>query len=233
MISRDAFEACRRVSTSTSSTRSKSERETLCEIGKQLGIDPPSNYELWYQVKYRDITGPGAGLLQKYGSVSAMVRTIFSEHKWDPAKFLNRPKNYWLDKNLQREFLIEMGRAMGFRDGDMTAWYSVRQSDFAKHGGRGLLKRHGESPRVALMEIFPEHDWEPWRFSSNNYEWFWRDANAIRAAIDKVEKSLGLSPSRWATLTLEQLSALGLGGIIKDRTALKRFIQLAEEHRLS
>ena len=48
----------------------------------------------------------------------------------------------------------------------MDDWYNVTQEDIQKNGGIALLQQHSNSPSKALQNIYPEHDWELWRFSA-------------------------------------------------------------------
>jgi hypothetical protein len=64
-------------------------------------------------------------------------------------------------------------------------------------GGAILLKKYGSSPFVLLSNIFPEHEWFPWKFSKIPRN-TWQDPKNIRDFLNWAEKALRIKdPSDW------------------------------------
>ena len=48
---------------------------------------------------------------------------------------------------------------------DMDDWYKLSVEDISKNGGGGLLRRYYQSSLVqALINIYPEHNWQMEKF---------------------------------------------------------------------
>lgn len=50
-------------------------------------------------------------------------------------------------------------------------WYSVSPEDFAEFGGKSLLREfYGNSVAKAVCTIYPEFNWDVWRFGKVLFE---------------------------------------------------------------
>jgi len=50
--------------------------------------------------------------------------------------------------------------------------------------GAGLLSLYNGSPSALLLDVFPDHKWEKWKFTSHSTE-YWRDIDHRKAFFDK------------------------------------------------
>ena len=75
-----------------------------------------------------------------------------------------QPQGYWLNVETHRYFFDRLFNQLGYKN--MEDWYKVTQGDITKNGGRGLLARyHKNSPSLALLNVYPKHNWLPWKFN--------------------------------------------------------------------
>lgn len=104
----------------------------------------------------------------------------------------------------------------------MGDWYKVTGKRFLElEGGPSFLKRHKGSLSTALMEMYPEHNWEPWRFEKVPANWF-REAPNARRFLEFIRAEQG-----WNDISeLNQLTAklvLKHGG----RSYLRRWLSIS------
>eukprot|EP01027_Heterolobosea_sp_BB2_P001748 GEZU01002608.1.p1 GENE.GEZU01002608.1~~GEZU01002608.1.p1 ORF type:complete len:147 (+),score=13.18 GEZU01002608.1:184-624(+) len=70
-------------------------------------------------------------------------------------------------------------------------WYHARNEDIRRLGGKRLLdEQYGGSLLKALSNIYPSHEWLPWRFGLPNG--FWADAANQRSLFDWAGRKLGI-----------------------------------------
>ena len=144
----------------------ENQREFLLGLAKQWGMKE-GDMEAWYKVSYRSLLdNGGSGLLRRYNdSTSALISAAFPEYNWEPMKFLKSPQHYWSNKENQRIFMDDLSKKLGFKEGDREPWYKVSHKTLNENGGSGLLAQyHGSYPDV-LKGVFPEFDWQPWKFA--------------------------------------------------------------------
>ena len=55
-----------------------------------------------------------------------------------------------------------------------------------------MLKQYRYSVSLAVMELFPEHRWQGWKFRLVPKGW-WKDIENQRAFVDYLKSELGLS----------------------------------------
>eukprot|EP00026_Physarum_polycephalum_P002443 Phypoly_transcript_02449.p1 GENE.Phypoly_transcript_02449~~Phypoly_transcript_02449.p1 ORF type:complete len:911 (+),score=126.14 Phypoly_transcript_02449:48-2780(+) len=138
-------------------------RRYLQFVGKQLGY---TKMEDWYLAKISDfLPYNGVGLRTKYsGSIYKIVSSVFKDHDWLPWRFMPLPSNTWENETNRLKFLAYLGQKLGYKD--MEDYYKITENDFNVHGGGVLLERYYESsPMMAVMRIFNEFPWEPWKFA--------------------------------------------------------------------
>lgn len=203
-------------------------RTLLIEVGAKLGIKE-GDFDAWYKIQATDLARHVSDVvLRRYSySVSTLVETAFPEHAWDEMKFARKSSNFWDSRETQKDFLIELARTLGHDPSDMEAWYKVRTSDFKKHGGVGLLKLYGESPRAVITSLFPEHPWQPWRFYSHATSSFWNDIETLRLAAKVIEEKNGIANlSDWYRLNSQTLVDLDLKKLIRNEALLIKFLSI-------
>lgn len=179
------------------------------ELGLKLGIKE-GDFDAWYKVKTDDVlSNGGQGFLDRHeNSLVKALKAVFSEHKWDSNKFVYKPRNFWADPSNQKAFMVELAKKLGIRS-NLDKWYSVSIEDINKNGGRGLLKHFNGSPALMLQAMFPDHEWQAWRFNRLRGRGQ-LEAESLKSFAEFIEKSLGVSSlDKWYELTDENLKDIG------------------------
>ena len=66
---------------------------------------------------------------------------------------------------------IYLGQKLGYKR--MEDYYKLTNLDFAVHGGDTLLDRYYDSSAMmAVMKIFQDISWQPWKFAHVKSEYF-------------------------------------------------------------
>jgi hypothetical protein len=155
-------------------------KKYIKHIGDKLGI---RKMEDWYQVVVSDFIKAGGGtFINQYynGSVKKALERAFPEYEWLPWRFAYVPNGFWKEKSNWRQYFDWAGRKLGIKN--LDDWYNVKRVDVIDEGGGGVLNMHfGGSLGKALMTIYPEHEWLPWRFEQQSLDAFiYEDQSMLR-----------------------------------------------------
>jgi len=94
---------------------------------------------------------------------------------------------------------------MGFAKGDLDRWYKLSNKELIQNGAQGLLRRYGGSISLMVATVFPEKEWQLWRFETLSRKLFASDELLLQA-VRAVETSLNIkSPNDWYKISLDQL----------------------------
>ena len=74
------------------------------------------------------------------------------------------PKKFWIQPQNQKKFFHWLMEQLGYKC--MDDWYKVTVEDIHKNGGSGPLDHYNNSRSKALMNIYPEHNWELNKFKN-------------------------------------------------------------------
>jgi hypothetical protein len=138
-------------------------RAFLANVEESLGI-PEGDRCAWLEIsKSSLIAKGGAGLLKSYNSkLPDVLRAAYPEHIWpDETQFTPKPRDYWSSIENQRGYIVELGKKLGIKEGDYSAWYQVPTQLFLRKGGKSNVLH---SRYKTLSTVFPEHRWVPWLF---------------------------------------------------------------------
>lgn len=135
-------------------------RAFAIEIGKKLGIKE-GDYWAWYNVQTSDIRRVGGrGFLDRENASLIRALTLaFPEHSWDPARFIQRRKQFWIDPQNQRRVMEAIRTKLGISLNEMKAWYTVTYDDIVRCGGSSLIRLYDSSPSKLIMAMYPDHKW--------------------------------------------------------------------------
>jgi hypothetical protein len=210
-------------------------REYVEWLEKDLGI---TSREQWYPVSVRTIKKKyGAGLINGLGdSVCELVMKVYPEHAWLPWKFDRARAGFWDVKANQRRFLEWLGKELKFQS--MEDWYGVTREQIEEHGGSFhfeqisrekkhekvdingvdiccglgislLAHQYNSSVSAAVMAVFSEHRWIPWKFQAV-HKGFWSSRDNQKAFFDYAAKEIGIKkPSDWYSVNYKTLAKLG------------------------
>jgi len=123
-----------------------------------------------------------------------------------------------------------MGKQLGYHA--FQDWYSITHQDIEKHGGSGLISNHyNNSPVTTLLSLYPEFDWEPWKFVNLKLpRSIWgQEGKYGKKILTDMSKCLGISSlDDWYRVSLNDLALCrGADLYIKKRGGLMKFL-LAE-----
>jgi hypothetical protein len=118
-------------------------------------------------------------------------------HNSNSPKTSKAPRGFWKDINTQRNALEKIGTQLGVKE--LNDWYSVdrktitRELSFISNIYKGSLY-------TTLKEIYPQHDWNPLKFTKVP-KGYWKDANTQRTALEKIGSELGVKElDDWYTV---------------------------------
>lgn len=90
-----------------------------------------------------------------------------------------KPRNYWATKDAKLAFVGSLAQALQIKK--IEDWYQLRASMIREHpGGNSFLRHFDWSPINMLKEMYPDHEWEEWRFSQVPQKWWADRENCVR-----------------------------------------------------
>ena len=94
--------------------------------------------------------------------------------------------------------------------------YNLESNDFIQFGGKALLKSFKNSVSILLKNVFPNHNWQSWRFSDGVESGFWLNENNIKDLMDYIGKKLEYkSMDDWYNLTKGHIIENGGGTLLE------------------
>jgi hypothetical protein len=215
----------RRAVSETASTAqsAESQRQFWSQIGNEMGV---KNLQDWYSISSGKLPLRARSFLraQYKSSFSAALKSAYPTHQWDIWKFLEVPRGYWDSTENRRSFTDAIGKRLGVNK--MEDWYRITKLQWVSHGGKKLSRHYAALPK-ALMDLYPNHSWVPWKFD----HWvvprsYWQKAEnrqnalvwlagelAIGQASDKQAES---AQEKWYKLTISQIREHGLYSLLSN-----------------
>ena len=144
-------------------------------LGEKLGYKTMDD---WYAITLEDFDNNyGGGLSTKYShSPERLLKAIYPNHKWYPWKLGQGPR-LWHKKDYQKNYMDWLGEKLGYTT--MEDWYELTHKDMTDNYGSGLLHYYCNSQSKAVIEIFPNYDWIPWKFNMTQ-SGFWKNRDNIK-----------------------------------------------------
>jgi hypothetical protein len=107
-------------------------------------------------------------------------------------------------------------------------WYHVTRDQLRSHGSGGdfllgwqhvsvsaLLSLYDNSPSQMLMRLYPECDWQPWKFSYVP-KGYWNDLKHQRVGLEKLAQQTDIhSVEDWDCISPNNIIRLGYGALLK------------------
>src|SRR4051812_40710496 len=88
-------------------------------------------------------------------------KLLHKENKWNTPISITKEKG---NQENHQDFLDTLHTQLGYKC--MDDWYKVTKQDILKNGGGGFLHYYQSSPSSALLNVYPEHNWELERFKN-------------------------------------------------------------------
>lgn len=161
--------------------------------------------EDWYQVSQAQICqSGGSGLLLRYQmSPSKMITSLLPEYPWNMEKFTRKITGKWDNMQLQRNFLLEIGKRLNITK--MEDWYEITQLQIIEKGGGGLLQRHRTSISRMITTVFSEHEWRLDMFIRAP-KGLRNDSQGWRESLDSLGRRIGIKQMEdWYNVSLAQI----------------------------
>jgi len=181
--------------------------------------------EGWYNVTVEDIRKNGAiKLLSNYnGSPSKALEALYPQHKWMSWRFKQFVGNE--KKQSRKDFFAWLGQQLGLNN--LEDWYNITVNDILlQHGGSTILGWFGWSPSTALSTVFPDHNWQIWRFRvcpKGYYDSLLKNQKEQRRIIDWLGDQLSIKQLEdWNRVAITQVQQYAN---IKSRQDLGTILQ--------
>ena len=199
------------------------QRAFLDDVAKRRGHDV-GDMAQWYGLTQREfIALGGGGLLARYGnSLPRLLRAVYAELSWDEMQFIKAPQGYWSDVAHQRRFVDELGRSLGFGEGQRELWYGVPNKLVIEHGGSRLLAVYKGSLSALLAVVYNDFQWDPLRFSKGSTKTYWISNDNQTKFMFELARKLLIDPTldtpsemeKWYSVSKQSLIALGARSLL-------------------
>jgi hypothetical protein len=187
----------------------------------RLSLPGPSQREIWYRTKrtnLRDVEKSlESAIIHKFnGSLSKALLEIFPDHHWHPWRFTRVPPNYWDDRQNRLAFIEYVATFHNIVHWPED-WYNISLESVRDLGGQKLLALfYQDSMLNALVDLYPQYEWEPWRFSKVPSN-FWQDIENQKLFWISLGKKKGFSKMEsWYAITPDDVLKHGGITILKN-----------------
>jgi hypothetical protein len=123
------------------------------------------------------------------------LAAIYPEHAWVPWKFSRVGANFWRNLKNQRDYLKWLEVQLQIQRPE--DWYNIAASDITDKNLNGFLSHHNNSLSKALKNLYPEVNWQPWKFK-HSPRGFWNDAGNVKKYLSSLSEQLHInSVDEW------------------------------------
>lgn len=156
------------------------------QIASQSEITNPST---WYTFKFSHLIDqiPGCSRLKQYHPYS-ILQMAYPDHTWHPWLFPVTPRGFWRSPESRRRYFDWLKEELGIGS-DWRGWYRVSGEDIRTNNGAKLLRYFNECAPLAIMDSYPEHSWEAWKFESQSLR-IWDQPETAAQFFKSIEKDL-------------------------------------------
>lgn len=182
------------------------------EIGQQLGV---TKLEDWYRIKPSDAIKQPRGPIIRINynwSLAEALTKLYPEHEWHEWRFNKTPNGFWSLQSNRRRFFVWLQEKLGIKT--MSEWYTISKTDITTNGGNGLMTHYfRHSPVAAIMDAFPEHKWQPWKFQRVP-SGFWAELQNRKIFCAHLAEVKGFtSIDDWYNVDIDDFNQHGGGSI--------------------
>lgn len=135
------------------------------------------------------------------GNLFRALEAAYPEHSFQPWLFAAVPAGYWADRAHHRLYFDWLRREkLGISDNQLHLFYNVTVDTIYQNRGRALLRTYyGSSLPTALVRVYPEHQWQVWKFSHARVPRnFWSEpANQRAYFLALADEILGSDFNGW------------------------------------
>jgi hypothetical protein len=144
------------------------------------------------------------------GSLALALTQIYPDHRWKLWKFKDTALPHQLVSEMEdfrtlRYFFDTMGEELGVKELP-TDWYKVKKSQVLNRKGRKILDKFNGSVIKTLLHVYPEYNWEVWRFEEKE-EGMFSDFKQQRKYFDWIADALEMnSLEEWYSVIPSELA---------------------------
>lgn len=130
---------------------------------------------------------------------------VFPEHPWDINNFEAKPSGFLHDPNARKTRIEQIKQRLGITK--MEDWYGVTTMALQNAGGSGFLKQNGRSVSKTIVALFPDHNWELYRFKSSiDRHVSTMNAEELRKMFTKLSRRFEVENLEdWYRISVKQL----------------------------
>jgi hypothetical protein len=98
----------------------------------------------------------------------------------------------------------------------LNDFHNLTVDAITKLGGMGLLQNvYSNSLLQALQDIYPSHEWYPWKFSQNMKAGYWQSKENQKGFLHWLGKQLGFkNMDDWYNIKAKQIVERGGNGLL-------------------
>eukprot|EP01125_Pyxidicula_operculata_P020777 TRINITY_DN7777_c0_g1_i1.p1 TRINITY_DN7777_c0_g1~~TRINITY_DN7777_c0_g1_i1.p1 ORF type:complete len:419 (-),score=47.22 TRINITY_DN7777_c0_g1_i1:95-1351(-) len=158
----------------------------------------------------------GVGLLSRFNdSIYELVKDVYPNKVWLPWKFHHSPKKFWMEKENQHDYIKWLESQLNISSPD--DWYKVTTSDVKRNNGTSLLSLYSHSVYVLLKNVYPEVDWDPWKFKRVPKHIIWSNPDFVREYILKIKDHFNVvDKNDWYRISRLQLIKNKYGRLLME-----------------
>jgi len=116
-------------------------------------------------------------------SLQNVVEDIYPNHPWQWWKSNRVQAEFWQERRTQRLFFESLANERGLKT--FEDYYGLTSAEASEKGGNLLMSIHRDSMFNALSTAFPEHTWQPWKFSKTQRH-LWHDIAKVLTNADET-----------------------------------------------
>lgn len=186
-------------------------QQPIREVLQQYATAHSMALDDWYQQASKNLDANIRQQIKREhgGSLYRALSAAYPEVEWLPWKFKHHgvPKNYWKEPANQRKFFDELGKKVGIQT--LDDWYDkISKKVVMDHGG-SILRHFSNSPMIALMKVYPEHNWVSWKFNKAA-KGVWNSSDNIKQFLSELSQQLSIQTlDDWYRVDKTQLEKMG------------------------
>jgi hypothetical protein len=159
-------------------------------------------------------------LLQNHDdSFAKALQSVYPEFDWVIWKFKHVPPSFWNDTKNHRQYFEWLSKELSLHKPE--DWYGVKLKDICDKEGAGIMPQYYKnSISTALVAVFPEYNWQTWRFEKMN-NGFWKQSSHVRDFLDWLADQLNIQrETDWYSVSWKQLQAFRATNLVKKSGGL-------------
>jgi hypothetical protein len=163
---------------------------------------------------------------------------VYPEHEWLPWRFKVAPHGFWPVVKNQRVFMEYLLKNIkGWKiPADLDKVYTLKRAEIRDAGGRTLLTYYDHTVARMFVTLFPEHQWEEWKFYWASSLTFWNrqaqqgnysNARAVLESLAKIPEMGIKTADDWYRVGRDILGRYGALGMVKAFGGLAELLKNA------